>query len=165
MAYLVLSNGAVFEGSRIGANKTVSGEMVFSTELQYLKTLTNPDYSGKIVIQTFPLVGNHGVIKEESCGECSVGGYIVREICDTPSNFRSEGDLDTYLKDNGVCGISGVDTRELTRIIREEGTVSAIICDEIPKDFPQKPAATSSNTSEADKLNILQVKKALVIFQ
>ena len=160
MAYLVLSNGAVFEGSRIGANKTVSGEMVFSTELQYLKTLTNPDYSGKIVIQTFPLVGNHGVVKEESCGECSVGGYIVREICDTPSNFRSEGDLDTYLKDNGVCGISGVDTRELTRIIREEGTVSAIICDEIPKDFPQKPAATSSNTSEADKLNILQVKKS-----
>lgn len=136
MAYLVLSNGKIFEGKRIGAAVDSVGEIVFTTGMVgYLETLTDPSYAGQIVIQTFPLIGNYGVIEEDFEGECKVKGYVVRELCDTPSNFRSQYPLDDFLKSKGVCGICGVDTRELTRIIREEGVMNAMICDEIPSDL------------------------------
>ena len=136
MAYLVLSNGAVFEGTRIGAPGDTVGELVFTTGVVgYLETLTDPSYAGQIVMQTFPLIGNYGVIEEDFEGVCAVKGYVVRELCDTPSNFRAEYELDRFLKDRGVPGICGVDTRQLTRIIREEGVMNAIICDEIPADL------------------------------
>ena len=136
MSYLVLSNGAVFEGRRIGANGDSIGELVFTTGVVgYLETLTDPSYAGQIVMQTFPLIGNYGVIEEDFEGACAVKGYVVRELCDTPSNFRAEYALDRFLKDRGVPGICGVDTRQLTRIIREEGVMNAIICDEIPADL------------------------------
>lgn len=136
MSYLVLSNGAVFEGRRIGASGDSIGELVFTTGVVgYLETLTDPSYAGQIVMQTFPLIGNYGVIEEDFEGACAVKGYVVRELCDTPSNFRAEYALDRFLKDRGVPGICGVDTRQLTRIIREEGVMNAIICDEIPADL------------------------------
>ena len=136
MAYLVLSNGVVFEGERIGAKGDSIGELVFTTGVVgYLETLTDPSYAGQIVMQTFPLIGNYGVIEEDFEGQTAVKGYVVRELCDTPSNFRSQYALDKFLKDNGIPGISGVDTRQLTRIIREEGVMNAIICDEIPHDL------------------------------
>ncbi|MBE6765875.1 MAG: glutamine-hydrolyzing carbamoyl-phosphate synthase small subunit [Ruminococcaceae bacterium] len=136
MAFLVLSNGTVFEGERIGAHCDSVGELVFTTSVVgYLETLTDPRYAGQIVVQTFPLIGNYGVIEEDFSGEFALGGYVVRELCDTPSNFRSQYDLDTLLKNKGICGICGVDTRELTRIIRDEGTVNAMICDEVPSDL------------------------------
>ena len=136
MAYLVLSNGKIFEGKRIGAAVDSVGEIVFTTGMVgYLETLTDPSYAGQIVIQTFPLIGNYGVIEEDFEGECKVKGYVVRELCDEPSNFRSQYPLDDFLKSKGVCGICGVDTRELTRIIREEGVMNAMICDEIPSDL------------------------------
>lgn len=136
MSYLVLSNGAVFEGRRIGANGDSIGELVFTTGVVgYLETLTDPSYAGQIVMQTFPLIGNYGVIEEDFEGVCAVKGYVVRELCDTPSNFRAEYALDRFLKDRGVPGICGVDTRQLTRIIREEGVMNAVICDEIPADL------------------------------
>ncbi len=136
MSYLVLSNGAVFEGRRIGASGDSIGELVFTTGVVgYLETLTDPSYAGQIVMQTFPLIGNYGVIEEDFEGVCAVKGYVVRELCDTPSNFRAEYALDRFLKDRGVPGICGVDTRQLTRIIREEGVMNAIICDEIPADL------------------------------
>lgn len=136
MAYLVLSNGAVFEGERIGAEGESIGELVFTTGMVgYLETLTDPSFAGQIVIQTFPLIGNYGVIEQDFEGECAVKGYVVRELCDAPSNFRSQYDLNTFLKEKGVCGICGVDTRELTRIIREEGVMNAVICDNVPEDL------------------------------
>ena len=136
MAYLVLSNGAIFEGERIGTSSASCGKLTFTTDMGgYLKTLTNPENEGKLVVQTFPLIGNHGVIEEEAIGECKLSGYIVRELCDTPSNFRCQYDLNTFLQKNGVCGISGIDTRELTRIIRESGELYGCICDEIPQDI------------------------------
>ena len=136
MSYLVLSNGAVFEGRRIGASGDSIGELVFTTGVVgYLETLTDPSYAGQIVMQTFPLIGNYGVIEEDFEGACAVKGYVVRELCDTPSNFRAEYALDRFLKDRGVPGICGVDTRQLTRIIREEGVMNAVICDEIPADL------------------------------
>ncbi|MBQ8093199.1 MAG: carbamoyl phosphate synthase small subunit [Clostridia bacterium] len=136
MAYLVLGNGSVFEGARIGwhAPETI-GELVFTTGMVgYLETLTDPSYAGQIVVQTFPLIGNYGVIPEDFEGKSALSGYVVREMCDTPSNFRSEGTLDEWLTRNHIPGICGVDTREITRQIREQGVMNAMICDEVPAD-------------------------------
>ena len=134
--YLILQDGRVFEGFRFGAEKDTLGELVFTTGMcGYVETLTDPSYAGQIVMQTYPLIGNYGIIREDFEGACCVKGYVVREYCDTPSNFRTDCDLDTYLKEQGVPGLCGVDTRELTRIIREHGVMNAAICDEIPADL------------------------------
>ena len=135
-AYLVLDGGQVFEGYRFGAPGNAIGELVFTTGMAgYIETLTDPSYYGQIVLQTFPLIGNYGIINEDFEGGCFVRGYVVREWCDAPSNFRSKGDLNTYLAENGVPGIWGVDTREITRIIREKGVMNAMIADVIPADM------------------------------
>ena len=136
MAYLVLSNGITFEGTRIGAHIDRVGELVFTTGMEgYLETLTDPSYYGQIVTQTFPLIGNYGVIEEDFEGSSTLFGYIVRELCDTPSNFRSAYPLNDYLVAHGIPGLCGVDTREIVRITREEGVMNAMICDSIPSDL------------------------------
>ncbi|MCR5295803.1 MAG: carbamoyl phosphate synthase small subunit [Clostridiales bacterium] len=138
MAYLVLSNGKVFEGRRIGAPVNRIGELVFTTGMEgYLETLTDPSYYGQIVTQTFPLIGNYGVIEEDFEGTSALFGYIVRELCDTPSNFRSSAPLNDYLVAHGIPGLCGVDTREIVRITREEGVMNAMICDEVPADLSE----------------------------
>ncbi len=135
-AYLVLSDGRAFEGVRIGAEGDGLGELVFTTGMTgYLETLTDPSYAGQIIMQTFPLIGNYGVIPEDFEGHCLARGYVVRELCASPSNFRSEYPLDRFLKEHNIPGICGVDTRALTRIIREEGVMNALICDKIPADL------------------------------
>ena len=149
MAYLVLSNGMSFEGQRIGAEGQPCGELVFTTGVVgYLETLTDPAYAGQIVVQTFPQVGNYGVIAEDLQGKAVVSGYVVHELCGTPSNFRCEGTLDDYLKQQGIPGICGVDTRELTRILRSSGPISAVICDEIPASVPQTETVRAGCTEE-----------------
>ena len=136
MAYLVLSNGQIFEGLRIGAPVDRVGELVFTTGMEgYLETLTDPSYFGQIVTHSFPLIGNYGVIEEDFEGKSALFGYIVREICDAPSNFRSQYPLNDYLVRAGIPGLCGVDTREIVRITREEGVMNALICDEVPEDF------------------------------
>lgn len=128
-AYLVLENGTVLEGKRFGAEADVTGEIVFTTAMTgYLETLTDPSYYGQIVVQTFPLIGNYGVIPSdfESAAPC-LKAYIVREWCQDPSNFRSEGVLDAFLKSAGIVGLYDIDTRALTRIIREAGVMNAQI--------------------------------------
>ena len=140
-AYLVLNNGEVFEGYKIGADTESIGEVVFTTGMVgYLETLTDPSYAGQIVVQTFPLIGNYGVIPRDFEGACAVKGYVVRTLCDTPSNFRSEYGLDRFLKENGVCGICGIDTRRLTRILREQGVMNGMI-----SDSPAPPAEDIEN--------------------
>lgn len=128
-AYLVLENGTVFEGKSFGAEKETTGELVFTTAMTgYLETLTDPSYYGQVVIQTFPLIGNYGVIPSDFESDSPIlKGYIVREWCQAPSNFRSEGDLDTFLKESGVPGVCGIDTRALTRIVREYGVMNCKI--------------------------------------
>lgn len=128
-AYLTLQNGRVFAGEAIGAIKEAVGEIVFTTAMTgYVEALTNPEYYGQLVMQTFPLIGNCGVASEDmESAKCRVGGYIVRELCDEPSNFRAETTLNEFLKKQGVCGICGIDTRELTRIIRDNGVMNAKI--------------------------------------
>ena len=130
--YLILQDGQVFEGVRFGAETDTVGELVFTTGMcGYVETLTDPSYAGQIVMQTYPLIGNYGIIREDFEGACCVKGYVVREYCGAPSNFRTDCDLDTFLKEQGVPGLYGVDTRELTRIIREHGNeVVTFRCEE-----------------------------------
>ena len=136
MAYLVLGNGMIFEGLRIGAPVDRVGELVFTTGMEgYLETLTDPSYYGQIVTHSFPMIGNYGLIPEDFEGKPALFGYIVRELCGAPSNFRSRGALDDYLKAQGIPGLCGVDTREIVRVTREEGVMNAMICDAVPADL------------------------------
>lgn len=135
-AYLVLADGTVYQGYSFGADRECTGELVFTTGMcGYMETLTDPSYGGQIVMQTFPLIGNYGIMPSDSEGGCFLCGYAVREYCDTPSNFRCEMTLDEYLKENGIPGIYGIDTREITRRIRETGVISARICSSVPEDL------------------------------
>ena len=127
--YLTLQNGQVFEGKRFGARGDVIGELVFTTGMTgYIETLPDPSYYGQIVIQTFPLIGNYGMIPADAeSRKPFLSAYIVREYCEAPSNFRCEGKLDDYLKAQGIVGVYGIDTRQLTRIVRETGVMNAVI--------------------------------------
>ncbi len=139
-AYLILADGNVFKGKSFGCEGEVIGEIVFTTAMTgYQETLTDPSYCGQIVTQTFPLIGNYGVNSQD--GESSgsvVSGYIVREYCQFPSNFRCEEDIDSFLKKHGIIGLYDIDTRRLTRIIRETGVMNGIITLKLPdeKDMP-----------------------------
>ncbi len=136
--YLVLSDGTVFEGYAFGADKTVIGELIFNTNVVgYIETLTDPTYYGQIVLQTFPMIGNYGIIEADFIGETKLSGYVVREWCKAPANFRCEYDIDKFLKDKDVPGIYGVDTRELTYILRNKGSMNATICDSIPENLDE----------------------------
>ena len=137
--YLILENGVTFEGEYFGARGEVAGEMVFTTGMTgYLETLTDPSYYGQIVLQTFPLIGNYGVIPSDFESESAVvRAYIVKRPCQDPSNFRSEGNLDAFFKERGIIGLCGIDTRALTKIIRENGVMNGKI--------------TSSPPTEADR--------------
>ena len=135
-AYLVLSNGTVFEGRRIGADADRIGELVFTTGMEgYIETLTDPSYYGQIVTQSFPLIGNYGIIEEDFEGRSALFGYVCRELSDTPSNFRSQYTVGEYLRRQGIPGIVGVDTRQIVRITREEGVMNAMICGQVPEDL------------------------------
>ena len=127
--YVTLQNGKVFEGYSFGADREAVGELVFTTGMTgYLETLTDPSYYGQIVTQTFPLIGNYGVIPPDfESKKCWISAYIVREKCDAPSNFRSEKPLAQYLKEQGIPAVYGIDTRELTRIVREAGVMNAAV--------------------------------------
>ena len=161
-AYLILENGKIFEGRSFGAEGAVTGEVVFTTAMTgYLETLTDPSYYGQIVVQTFPLIGNYGVIPEDFESEApALKGYIVREVCENPSNFRCQGDLDAYLKKMGIIGLCGIDTRALTRIIREHGVMNGRIASD-PSDadmeeirsYLVKEAVESVTTGKTYTLN------------
>ena len=128
-SFIVLENGQVFKGESFGAAKEAVGEIVFTTGMTgYLETLTDPSYYGQIVVQTFPLIGNYGVIPDDfESSSPKLKAYIVREYCQFPSNFRSEGELDSFLKMHNIVGVCGIDTRELTKIIRESGVMNTKI--------------------------------------
>lgn len=131
-AYLMLADGQIFEGRSFGAKGTVIGEVVFTTGLTgFQETLTDPSYYGQIVTQTFPLIGNYGVNHEDNESSRSyVSGYIVREWCNAPSNFRCEGNVNDFLEQHNIIGINNIDTRRLTRIIRETGVMNGVITTE-----------------------------------
>lgn len=145
--YLTLKNGKVFTGTRFGAEGETVGELVFTTGMTgYIETLTDPSYFGQIVTQTFPLIGNYGMIPSDAESKRPwVSAYIVREACAAPSNFRCESALGEYLKKQGIIGICGIDTRELTKIVREAGVMNAAITDKPLKDFGEVNSYTVKN--------------------
>lgn len=128
-AYLILENGTVFKGKSFGHVGETMGEVVFTTTMTgYMETLTDPGFCGQLVVQTFPLIGNYGVIPQDIESEKPhLKAYIVRNWCQHPSNFRCEGLLDTFLKENKIVGLYGIDTRALTKIVRDNGSMNAKI--------------------------------------
>lgn len=128
-AFLILEDGTVFTGNSIGARKEVISEIVFNTSMTgYLEVLTDPSYAGQAVTMTYPLIGNYGICKKDM--ESRRGwpdGFIVRELSRMPSNFRSEMTIQEFLVENDIPGISGIDTRGLTKILREKGTMNGMI--------------------------------------
>ena len=134
--YLLLADGQLFEGTRFGAEKDVYAELVFTTAMTgYLETITDPSYEGQIVIQTFPTIGNYGVIPEDfESARPGLSAYVVREWCHDPSNFRCQGTLDEYLRREGIPGLCGLDTRRLTRRIRSAGVMNAALLMEKPEN-------------------------------
>jgi carbamoyl-phosphate synthase small subunit len=128
-AKLALANGSVFTGTAFGAEGEIVGEVVFNTSMTgYQEILTDPSYNGQIVTMTYPLIGNYGINRDdvESRG-LFLRGFIVKELCDVPSNFRSTESLDSYLKRNNVVGLQGIDTRALVRQIRTQGAMKGVL--------------------------------------
>ncbi len=128
-AILVLEDGTIFKGSSFGSKGEVIGEIVFNTGMTgYQEILTDPSYCGQIVTMTYPLIGNYGVnIDDFESEKAQVKGFIVRELCKQPSNWRSSKTLEEYLLEHNIIGIEGIDTRALTRILRDKGTMNGII--------------------------------------
>ncbi|HRA89147.1 MAG TPA: glutamine-hydrolyzing carbamoyl-phosphate synthase small subunit [Planctomycetaceae bacterium] len=128
-AKLALANGMVFTGQAFGAEGEVHGEVVFNTSMTgYQEILTDPSYNGQIVTMTYPLIGNYGINAEdvESRG-LFLRGFIVKELCEFPSNYRSTESLDAYLKRNNIVGLQGIDTRSLVRQIRTQGAMKGVL--------------------------------------
>ena len=165
-AFLILADGTVFEGSSIGATGSTIGETVFTTGMTgYLETLTDPSYYGQIVTQTFPLIGNYGVIPEDYESRKSfVRGYVVRELCDQPSNFRCSGPLNDFLKAQGIIGICGIDTRALTKRLRESGVMNGMIVSGKSAENlrPQELLEKIKNYKITDAVKIVNIKEGEV---
>lgn len=127
--FLILEDGTVFEGTHIGARKEIVSEIVFNTSMAgYLEVLTDPSYAGQAVCMTYPLIGNYGICQDDMESKRPwPDGFIVRELSRVPSNFRCDITIQQFLEQNGVPGIAGIDTRALTRILREKGTMNGMI--------------------------------------
>ena len=128
-AFLILEDGTVFEGTHIGADKEIISEIVFNTSMAgYLEVLTDPSYAGQAVCMTYPLIGNYGICKDDmESRKPWPDGFIVRELSRIPSNFRCDCTIQQFLEENDVPGIAGIDTRALTKILREKGTMNGMI--------------------------------------
>ena len=123
-AFLILADGTVFEGTSIGSQREVISEIVFNTSMTgYLEILTDPSYAGEAVVMTYPIIGNYGICFDDMEDDKPwPDGFIVRELAEAPSNFRSECGLSEFLKEHDIPGIQGIDTRALTKILRSHGT-------------------------------------------
>ncbi|WP_453997064.1 carbamoyl phosphate synthase small subunit [Bacillus nitroreducens] len=147
---LILEDGTVFVGEGFGGKTEKIGEVIFNTGMTgYQEILSDPSNCGHIVTLTYPLIGNYGINRDDfESIHPSISGLIVNEVCDHPSNFRSQFSLDEYLKSNNIPGLSGIDTRKLTRKIRQNGTLKGAICgtdvnvDEIVKELKNTPVST-----------------------
>lgn len=128
-AFLILEDGTVFTGKHIGAQKEIISEIVFNTSMAgYLEVLTDPSYAGQAVCMTYPLIGNYGICRDDMESKKPwPDGFIVRELSRIPSNFRCNMTIQEFLAENGVPGIAGIDTRALTKILREKGTMNGMI--------------------------------------
>jgi carbamoyl-phosphate synthase small subunit len=131
-AILALEDGRIFEGESFGASQTVVGEICFNTSMTgYQEVLTDPSYRGQIVAMTYPLIGNYGTnALDQESGEPHVRGFVIEELSEIPSNWRSEASLEEYLQRWKIPGVQGIDTRALTRHLRERGAMKACLTSE-----------------------------------
>ncbi|MCT4328485.1 glutamine-hydrolyzing carbamoyl-phosphate synthase small subunit [Elizabethkingia anophelis] len=154
---LILESGEVFHGVGFGANVDTEGEVVFNTGMSgYQELISDPSYCGQIVCMTYPLIGNYGINREDyESIEPAMKGLIVKEVCDFPSNFRSQMDLDEFFKHKNLSGISGIDTRKLTRLIRSKGVVKGKIVDENADEqaIVEKLKATTFPTNQIEAVS------------
>lgn len=151
----------VFEGSGFGSEGCVIGETVFTTGMNgYIETLTDPSYYGQIVTQTFPLIGNYGdIAKDHESARCNLKGYIVREWCDEPSNFRCAGDVDSYLRSQNIIGLYDIDTRRLTKVLREAGVMNGMIISGSSKEAVEAFAALNDEKKKNELLEKIKAYK------
>lgn len=167
-ALLVLKDGTVFEGLSFGAEGESIGEVVFNTSITgYQEILTDPSYKGQIVVMTYTQIGNYGVNEEdiESHGGPKVEGFVVREYKDYPSNYRSQGSLGEYLKESGIVGIQGIDTRALTKHLRDFGAQMGIIStEELKADKLLKKLRKHPDISEIDHVSTVSSKEPTVYY-
>ena len=127
-AFLILEDGTVFTGTSIGSTREIISEIVFNTSMTgYLEVLTDPSYAGQAVVMTYPLIGNYGITPDMESARPWPDGYIVRELSRMPSNFRCQGSIQDFLTKHDIPGIAGIDTRALTKILREKGTMNGMI--------------------------------------
>lgn len=148
-AQLILENGHRFTGDMFGAIKDIAGEIVFTTGMTgYQEELTDPSFRGQIVTMTFPLIGNYGInLDDNESKHTHLKALVIRERCDTPSNFRNEMNLDDFLKEEGVVGLEGIDTRALTKTIRDGGCMKAVIMQGEPSDEEAKALMATLDNS------------------
>ena len=160
---LVLEDGSVYKGYGIGADIEMAGEVVFNTAMTgYQETLSDPSYNGQIITFTYPLIGNYGINRDDyETINPSIKGIVTREICRKPSNFRKEFTLDEVLKDLNIPGISGIDTRSLTKKIREHGTIKGIITG-IEKDAQKVAENLRKNNLPTNQIEQVSTKKAFL---
>jgi len=147
-AKLALEDGTVFTGTSLGATGTTTGEVVFNTSMTgYQEILTDASYRGQIVTMTYPEIGNYGVNEEDvESYQPHLAGFVIRNLSEIPSNFRSTSDLDSYLKSNNIVGIQGIDTRSLVKHIRSKGAMKGAISTEITDDSKLVETAKSSES-------------------
>lgn len=131
--FLLLSDGSSYEGKAFGSEVSSAGEVVFNTGMTgYQEILTDPSYAGQIVMLTYPLIGNYGINDDDfESGKIQVSGFIVKEACDEPSNWRSAKTLHQLLQERGIAGIEGLDTRMITKHIRSAGVTMGVICNSV----------------------------------
>ncbi len=160
---LVLEDGSVYKGYGIGADIEMAGEVVFNTAMTgYQETLSDPSYNGQIITFTYPLIGNYGINRDDyETINPSIKGIVTREICRKPSNFRKEFTLDEVLKDLNIPGISGIDTRSLTKKIREHGTIKGVITG-IEKDAQKVAENLRKNNLPTNQIEQVSTKKAFL---
>lgn len=152
--YLVLEDGSVFPGQRFGAEGEITGEVVFNTSMTgYQEMLTDPSYGGQILVLTYPMIGNYGTSEADvESTRIQVNGFVVREDCDEPSHPLSEGTVHDYLLANGIPGISGVDTRAITRKLRSAGVMMGIIT---PKEDVEAALATLAKAPRYGEFDVV----------
>ena len=160
-AFLILEDGTVFTGTSIGSTREVISEIVFNTSMTgYLEVLTDPSYAGQAVVMTYPLIGNYGITPDMESEKPWPDGYIVRELSRIPSNFRCEGTIQDFLAKHDIPGIAGIDTRALTKILREKGTMNGMITTDenynIDEIIPRLKAYTTGNV--VDKVTCSEKK-------
>ena len=160
-AYLILEDGTVFTGESIGSTREVISEIVFNTSMTgYLEVLTDPSYAGQAVVMTYPLIGNYGICRKDMESKLSnVDGFIVRELSRLGSNFRNEQSIQDFLVEQNIPGIQGIDTRALTKILREKGTMNGMITTNADYDLEEvkKKCKEYSVSGVVDKVTTREV--------